>query len=113
MLFDTWADESMQSGVQECPCIKFSSAHTGSCHLLPNWNNPQLPHCTQSSLKVPPHPAQVADEDAEVDGMGRLSFLLALLFTSDLLIFSVLLPTLSIAALPFLSFSLLSHFIYF
>lgn len=38
-----------------CAFIKFSSGHTGGCHLLPNWNNPNdtIP---QKSALDPTHP---------------------------------------------------------
>jgi hypothetical protein len=60
------------------------------------------------------HPAQVADEDAEVDGVGRLSYCLALFFDfmSHDFSFSMLLPNLSVSALPFISFCLLSLLFY-
>jgi hypothetical protein len=34
-------------GGQLCACIKFSGGHRGSCHLLPNRNNP---HATAFAL---------------------------------------------------------------
>jgi hypothetical protein len=89
---DTWADKIAQSAAQECVRIKFSSGHTGSCHLIPNWNNPdvttpncsrQLPHWTQSSSNVSPHPTQAVNEVVEVDGMGRLGFRLALFYLTS------------------------------
>jgi hypothetical protein len=40
----------------------------------------QLPHCSQSPTNVSPHPEQAADEFAEADGVGRLSFRVILSF---------------------------------
>jgi hypothetical protein len=64
---------------------------------------------TASALQpVSPRPAQVADDGMDVDGMGGFNFRLALFFFFfPIFLSSMLLPTLSVAALPFLSFYLL------
>jgi hypothetical protein len=84
-----------------------SQLQQSTCH-----RSRQRPHWTQSSSNVSPHPAQAADAGVEEDGMGRLSFALSYFLTSRFF-FSVLLPTLAVAVLYFLSFYLLSLFLYF
>jgi hypothetical protein len=95
-------------GGQECTdfnarvrVLQISSSHSGSCR--------QLPHCTQSSSNVLADSAQVTD-DAEADG-SVFALPCFLFWYPD--VFSVLLSTSSVAAVPFLSSSLTALFFYF
>jgi hypothetical protein len=68
-------DNSAQTAVQERACINFNSVHTGSWHLLNNWNKPHaaIPGTFSNGPNHPlmsPYPAQAGN----VDGMERLSF---------------------------------------
>jgi hypothetical protein len=68
---------------------------------------------TASALHpISPHPAQAADEAIEVDGLGGLNFHLALLFDFLTFLSSVMITTLSVADLLFLSFYLFSLFFF-